>query len=219
MKIDSLKNISTPNFKAIKVAETRNVITDLFTEVDLYKIYKGDRLFLQKLAELTDYTKLAAHLSEFQQKRWQNIFNYCITKAFLKDNESYVAVSDARVCGIMTYSFEQNNVIKLDGICSIPFDNNKKVKQLRKSMFYQLFTDAKNADVKGISLDAVIDGPFEVVPMYEELGFKKNMNISKYVSMFCNKHKILYQLKELPFFVKYKQFNDENHTNLIQFLI
>ncbi len=218
MKINPINNTVSPNFKAVKVAQTKNILIDSAPVIDLYKLHKSDRPFLKKLSEQVKYKKLMPYLSESLQKRWQKIFDYCITKAFLQDNNSYVAVSNNKVCGIMTYQYDNKNILNLDGICSIPIDTNKKVKQLRRAMFYQLFKDAQASDARGIKLEAVIDGPFDVVSMYEDLGFKQNMNSSKYVSMTCNKHKILYQLKELPFFVDYIESDDKEPVNLMQYL-
>ena len=217
MKIDKINSLNNSNFKAIRVARTSNIVGNLTTQIDLYKIYKGDRPFLQKLAESVDYKKLAPYLIREMQLRWQKILNYCITKSFNESNSSYVSVSKDKVCGIMTYS-KDNNIINLDCICAIPLSKTERVKQFKKTMFYQLFKDASDMDARGIHLDAVTDGPFELVSKYEELGFKEDKKPSKYISMFCNKHKIAEQLRELPFDIEYNETGDVKHTNLLKYL-
>ena len=217
MKIDKINSLNNSNFKAIRVARTSNIVGNLTTQIDLYKIYKGDRPFLQKLAESVDYKKLAPYLIREMQLRWQKILNYCITRSFNESNSSYVSVSKDKVCGIMTYS-KDNNIINLDCICAIPLSKTERVKQFKKTMFYQLFKDASDMDARGIHLDAVTDGPFELVSKYEELGFKEDKKPSKYISMFCNKHKIAEQLRELPFDIEYNETGDVKHTNLLKYL-
>ena len=165
MKIDKINSLNNSNFKAIRVARTSNIVGNLTTQIDLYKIYKGDRPFLQKLAESVDYKKLAPYLIREMQLRWQKILNYCITRSFNESNSSYVSVSKDKVCGIMTYS-KDNNIINLDCICAIPLSKTERVKQFKKTMFYQLFKDASDMDARGIHLDAVTDGPFELVSKY-----------------------------------------------------
>ncbi len=217
MKIDKINSLNNPNFKAIRVARTSNIVGNLTTQIDLYKIYKGDRPFLQKLAESVDYKKLAPYLIREMQLRWQKILNYCITRSFNESNSSYVSVSKDKVCGIMTYS-KDNNIINLDCICAIPLSKTERVKLFKKTMFYQLFKDASDMDARGIHLDAVTDGPFELVSKYEELGFKEDKKPSKYISMFCNKHKIAEQLRELPFDIEYNETGEVKHTNLLKYL-
>ena len=217
MKIDKVNSFINPNFGAIRVAKTANVVNNLTTQIDLFKIYRGDRPFLQKLAEKVDYRKLAPYLAQDMQQRWQKILNYCITRAFNESNSSYVSVSKDKICGIMTYS-KDNNIINLDCICSIPLSKAERVKQFKKTMFYQLFRDANDTDARGIHLDAVTDGPFELVSKYEELGFKEDKKPSKYISMFCNKHKIAEQLRELPFDIEYHETCEIKHTNLLKYL-
>ena len=218
MKIDFLNTTFNPSFSAIKVAKTRNLTNNMLTEIDLYKLYRGDRPFLQKLAETVRYKKLLLDLSNDMQDRWQNILNYCITKAFKDENTSYIFVSLDKICGIMTYQ-KDYNVINLDGICSIPVRINERIKSLRKTMFYQLFKDAQELNMKGIHLNAITDGPFELISKYEELGFKPDKKPSRYISMFCNKHRISEQLQEFPYELEYTETGDTKHLNLVKFLV
>ena len=101
--------------------------------------------------------------------------------------------------------------------CSIPTEINKKVKFAGKTLFYQLFKDAKKENVKDITLDAVKNGPFDVVSKYEKLGFKKDPTTHPYTNMVCNKHKITKQLEEFPYDIDYKEVPLE-HVDLMQFI-
>ena len=119
----------------------------------------------------------------------------------------------------MTFTKNENNEINLEGICSIPKRNGKKVPLVGKTFFYFLFKMAKEENLSGIRLNAVKDGPFEIVPKYEELGFKVcRGKDEEYTYMFCNKHKVLEQLKELPFLIKCMFKNDNKHTSLLKYL-
>ncbi len=218
MKVDFQNNRFSPSYRAIRIARTKGLADISLKEVELYRLYRGDRPFLQKLAESVSYKKLMPALSRDLQDRWQKILNYCITRAFREDNSSYIFTSSDKICGIMTYHNDYN-VINLDGVCSIPIDKNERVKRLRKTMFYQLFKDANESNMKGVHLDAITDGPFDLIAKYEELGFREDKKPSKYISMFCNKHKIAEQLRELPFEIEYIETGETKHRNLIKLLI
>ena len=73
MKINPINNTVSPNFKAVKVAQTKNILIDSAPVIDLYKLHKSDRPFLKKLSEQVKYKKLMPYLSESLQKRWQKI--------------------------------------------------------------------------------------------------------------------------------------------------
>jgi len=214
MKISS-SNYST-QFKAHKVATTKNTIGKVVTNIDIYKLGREDASFLKKLADSIDFKKLFPKLNEYALDRWNNIFRYCISGALSNINTSYIAFSDNKPCGILTYYPDRNNLF-LDGICSIPTQINQKVNLVGKTLFYQIFKDAQENNAKGIVLSAVNNGPFNVVNKYEELGFKKDPTTYPYTKMFCNKHKIADQLKELPFSIQYKTTKDEkiNLNNLM----
>lgn len=197
-----------PSFKAVKIANTQNCVGKLRTNIEIYKLELEDRKFLQKLAEKTDYKKLCPKLSEVLQERWQKVFNYCIMKAFNLENTTYVAFHDNKPCGILTYC-DDGSSLYLDGICRIPDKNEKKIPFVGQTLFLQIFKDAEKKQSKEIKLDAIQDGPFNVVEKYEALGFKKDPTTFPYTEMVCKKYKIKEQLKELPFTISYKNASQE----------
>ena len=45
MKINPINNTVSPNFKAVKVSQTKNILIDSAPVIDLYKLHKSDRPF------------------------------------------------------------------------------------------------------------------------------------------------------------------------------
>lgn len=216
MKINSLQTNYYPNFKAVKIAQTKNFIGNKAVEIDLYKLGREDRSFLKKWAEKIDFQELFPKLNCLDIERWERVFRYCITNAFESENTSYIAIHDNKPCGILTY-LKAGNSFYLDGICSVPIEANKKVKNVGKTLFYQIFRDAKEANAREICLDAVKNGPFNVIEKYEKLKFKKDPTTHPYTKMVCNKHKIAEQLKEFPYEIEYKEIKP-TRTNLLEYL-
>lgn len=210
MKIQPLNpNIpNNTNFKASKIAR---ISTELkgrgISEIDIYSIDRDDYSFLKKLAKRIDYKKLFPKLTEQLQARWQKVFNYCIECATSPENTTYIAIHNNKPCGILT-SY-QDRAFSLDGLCTIPQKTNQKVPFVGTSLIFQLFKDAERAGASEINLDAVTDGPFDVVTKYEKLGFKKDPTSVQYAKMRCNKHKIKEQLRELPFKHTYTKLDGE----------
>lgn len=203
-------NLYTPNyntnFQAIKVAKTTNLKTG--AEIDIYKLGKEDSDFLQKLFSNIQIERRCTDLTEIQKARWQNIFNYCISNAGKNGNVNYVATKNHRACCIMTYSQDGNSLF-LDAISAIPDNQGKRTPFAGQTLFLQLFKDALVKKAKSVKLDAVQDGPFDVISKYEKLGFKKDPTTPIYTAMVCNKYKIEEQLKKLSSFINYQKTSSE----------
>lgn len=216
MKISNTTNYNLTSFKATKVATTKNLLHGVATEIELYKLGKEDKRFLQEWMKKVDFKKLCPNLPETLQARWQKVFNYCISQAEDIDHTSYVAISDNKPCGILT--FIEDSTYYLDGICSVPNELGKKVNLVGKTLFYQIFKNAHEDNAKGIDLKAINDGPFDVVDKYEKLGFKReHCPTDEYTKMHCNKHRMAAELKEFPFEIDYEEVEPEK-VNLNQFL-
>lgn len=195
MQINTCQNSYT-SFNGYKVANVKKFTGDKLTSIDIYKLGSDDKSFITKLLSKIDYKKLCPQLSELDQLRWQKIFDFCLNQFKGIDSKTYLAVSDNSPCGIITYSGLRD--VHLNGICAIPNSDGKKIPFVGKSLFLQLFKMAKNYDAKSIRLEAVTDGPFNVIKKYEELGFK-NEGCSKfgYIDMVSNKFNIDNQIKTL----------------------
>ena len=217
MKISSINQPYNLNFKATKIANTRFFVKSGEIVNDIYRLDPKDRPFIESLGREIDITNCCKQMTTNLALRWQRVLNYCLDVAYSSsENVSYVAINNNRPCGIMTYL--ENSTFFLDGICAIPDKKGNKVPNIGKSLFYQLFLDAKKYDANGIKLEAITDGPVDVIEKYKQLGFKDDHIINKgYVQMSCNKHRINDQLKELPFEINYIESIAEK-TDLRSFL-
>ena len=192
MKIFANNQIQTPQFKAVKVAQADTILKGSPAKIEVYRLTKSDNKFLHKFMSDTSFSELFPKLSTLLQERWQKIFNYCVTQAMEYSDNTYLTICNHKPCGIMTY-YNNGNGLYLDGICSIPIEKNQKVPNIGKSLFCQLFRDAKQCRAKNITLSAVQDGPFDVVKKYENMGFKKDITTYPYTDMKCNKYSIAEQ--------------------------
>lgn len=208
MRISTEPQNTPLSFKALKVANIKKSIGGTTSSIDLYQLRREDYGFLQKLAKKIDFKGINTKLNEFYHNRWEKVFKYCLETAFDHYNITYVAISDNKPCGIMTF----NNLrsVFLDGICAIPNEEGKKTPFAGSSLLYELFQIAKNTGSKNITLKAVPDGTFNPVKKYEELGFKRNaVQTTDYIDMECNKYAIDEQLKRFAKEMEYTPYNCE----------
>lgn len=218
LNISPINNNTNTNFKSLKVATTRTFTHNSPIDIDLYRLRKEDQMFIETLPQKIDFKKLFPKIDSKFLQRWEEVFNYTLNKAELRENISYAAVHDGKICGMITY---HNDIppLYLDGICTIPVKKNKKVPFSGQTLMYQLFRDASFLKSKEIFLDAITDGPFDVVKLYERLGFRKDYSDRNfgYVPMSCTAQKIQEQLKN---FSKYIEYNDVKleKINLMEFL-
>ena len=164
MQIYSPQHNFSPQFKAVKVATAKNTVKNLTTQIDLYKLNpKQDNAFLTKWKSFVDFKKLFPNLQEFEAERLQQIFNYTINSASDIEYTAYVAISNNKPCGIVSYLQNSNNNTFIDAICSVPIEINKKVRKVGSTLILQTFKDASKNNSKEIVLDAVNNGPFNII--------------------------------------------------------
>lgn len=215
MNIQSTNNNSL-NFQAYKVANIKaSAKNRLVSDFDIFQLERSDRVFLDKLQAKTKYKNLFPKLTDFLQRRWQKVFDYCIACAHDPDNRTYVAMQNGKPCSIMTYTPESPYF--LEGICSIPNEPNKKVPFAGSALLYQLFKDAVENNASGISLEAVTNGPYDVISKYESVGFTQEKDVDSRIKMNCRKYKVKEQLKEFQFQMEYTPLKSE-HVSLEEYL-
>lgn len=211
-----LKSYPQTNFGAIKVATATNYVKGMESPIDIYQLTKKDGEFIDFLEQSTDFHTIATNLRKDMQERWQKVFHYCIEE--IKDgyNQNYVAIAKNKPCGILTY-YANGSSSYLDGVCKIP-TLEENIHLTGKTLILKFLKAAQSANSKTIHLDAVKDGPFDVISMYEKLGFKKVFHAQdngKYQSMEINKFKLKEQIKELEKFIKYKEESNSDEVNLM----
>ena len=219
MQITSYNNNISPQFKAVKVATATNMVKNFNTKIDIYKINpKTDNTFLSKWKEKVNIHTLFPKLPEFDKARWQQVFEYSINSAADGDFTGYIAVQDNKPCGIISYLNNGKNNIFIDGVCSVPVDTNKKIPLAGTTLIYQAFKDAQEKGSEEIVLDAVNNGPFNIIEKYKTLGFKINSVGDKYTNMRCKKYQRDEQLKNLEKIIDYESCSSEENIDLCQFI-
>lgn len=204
-----------PSFGALKIATAKNFVKGAETSIDIYKLEKKDHNFVEFLEENVDYHKLAPTIRKDLQDRWQKVFRYCIERIKSGENDSFIAVSDNKPCGIFTYIIDSCSAY-LDAVCKIPNLENE-VHLAGKTMILSFLKSAEKTNSKTVTLDAVKDGPVDVISLYEKLGFKKVYNSiddGVYQPMEMNKFKLKEQLKNLEKLINYKDIKKSEEINL-----
>ncbi len=219
MQIHSTQNNFSPQFKAVKVATTKNTVKNVTTKIDLYKLDpKKDSTFLKKLKDSINFEKLFPSIHEFEVARWQQVFNYAVNSAADANYTSYVAISENKPCGIISYLQNNTNNTFIDALCSIPIEVNKKVRKVGSTLMLQVFKDASKNNSKEIVLDAVNNGPFNIIEKYKNFGFKPHEVSIRYTTMRCNKNNREDQIKLLKKEIEYYPISSDENVNLDQFL-
>lgn len=213
-----MNNINTFNhhtsFQAYKVGTAKNFLNNKQTTIDIYKLTKSDKNFIDKLEKFINLSKLDINIKHDEKTRWQQILNYGFAKAkdFL-NTISYIAFSENKPCGLLVTYKDKNNLC-LDCVSKFPLEENKDKNYIGKSLFYQLFKIAKENNYNNIFLQAVAHGPFDVTSKYKKIGFKEIGYTDCYVNMECNKNKINNILKELSKNIIYKEIHDSKNVDL-----
>lgn len=219
MQIQKTNYSYTPNFRAIKIASTKNFVNNLTIPIDIYKINpKTDNIFLKNWQKKVDFKKLFPQMPEFDSSRIKRIFDYTINSAAGIDYTTYVAISNNKPCGIISYIQSNQGNTFIDGLCSIPIEINKKVRKTGSTLLLQTFKDASKNNSKEIVLDAVNNGPFNIIRKYEAFGFKKYSISNDYTNMRCNKYKREEQIRQFERDIEYIPENLDENTDLNQFI-
>lgn len=184
------------NFKAHIVAQSGN-----FTICKLTS--NNDIKFLKEFSNRINFKELMPNLSTQKSKRWHEMLDYAISYAELPQNTTYLEILNNKICGIITCS--QNQTTILDCICTIPIKIGEKVKLAGKTLFYQIFKDFIEYSGHKIKLSAIIDGPYNTINKYKELGFKETSNVTNtYTEMSANQYAIKEAFKKLKEIIPYK---------------
>lgn len=193
MKIDYSNKT---NFRANIIAQSGNLkICELTGPKDI--------LFLKEFAKRTDFQKLMPGLSYREANRWHEMLEYAIGYANNPLNKTYLTISDNKLCGIIT-AFQDKTTF-VDCICTIPIKVGQKVKLAGKTLFYQIFKDFIEYNGSRMELSAIVNGPYDTISKYNELGFKKTSDVSfTTVKMSANKYAIKDAMERLKKIIKYK---------------
>lgn len=209
--------VNSQNFTGIHIANSKNCIKNIETNIDLYEITNKDRAFLKKLRESVKMSELMPDKNISQQgyDRWQEMLNLAIDKAFNSDRKSVIAVNDNKPCGIITF-MPGKRTYKLDCICTWPVEIGKKVTLAGQTLFKQMFEDFLTAKSHFIELVAILNGPFSVVHKYMHLGFKQTGGENFLVAMRTNQEQVKNTMKTLDDIIITNHISDAKDINLLE---
>ena len=208
MQIQNNRQNFTPQFKALHIANAGNL--------SLYRIADAaDKKFIKGLPDRIKIKELMPNLSKQGSDRWQEMLEYAVDNAQYPENITYLETHNNKPCGIITFRTE-NRTTFLDCICTFPTIIGEKVKLAGKTLFYQMFKDIQDIRNAKIELEAITNGPFNVVKKYEELGFKKTSRVlPTKIVMETNSAKIKDTFRKLSELINYEQIKPEK-INLAQ---
>ena len=155
MQIQQNQKSYSPQFKALHVANVG--------DLRLYKITTAaDKIFLKKLAKEVKTHNLMPDIPEAKTYKWNEILNYAVECADLPDSVTYIETLNNKPCGIISFTLEKE-ISTLDAICTWPIKIGEKVKFAGKALFFQLFKDFQEFHGDKLYLDAITDGPYNVI--------------------------------------------------------
>ena len=206
------------NFGGIHRVSSSNVCKNRLTRVDLYELTTKDYDFLNILKSKINIKKLMPDLkkTDSQFEVWQNILNEAVNKFLTGRKKGYIAVNNNKPYGILVYTDEHPEYY-LDYICTWPVKLGEKVPLGGKTLFKQFFSDfLKDLNAKRITLDAVINGPFDAIAKYKRLGFHSLGGENYYEHMLATKEKIFEVMQELNKLINSKDINNSDNINLLK---
>ena len=220
MQINNNYKASQPlKFTGIHIANSTNYIKNAETNIDLYQITRNDRAFLQKLRNTIKMNELMpdAKITKSEFDRWQEMLNVALDKALNTDRKCFIAAKDNKPCGIITFHPGKNKY-HLDCICTWPVEAGKKVVLAGQTLFKQMFTDFLGSKANILSLDAILNGPFDTVSNYSRLGFKQVGGENWLVAMRTNRETTEKTMKHLNNIINTTSANNDKDLNLLETL-
>lgn len=216
---NSFKSASSPKFNGIHIANATNCIKNAETNIGLYQITSNDRPFLQKLRNTIKMNELMpdAKITKSEFDRWQEMLNVALDKALNSDRKCFIAAKDNKPCGIITFQPGKNKY-HLDCICTWPVETGKKVVLAGQTLFKQMFTDFLGSKANMLSLDAILNGPFDTVSKYSRLGFKQVGGENWLVAMRTNRDTTEKTMKHLNNIINTNPTNNDTDLNLLETL-
>ena len=184
-----------PNFKAHKIAHAKSSINGVTANFEIYRLQKRDRAFLRKLLETISIRTLMPNISSQAAETWQNILQNGIFNAMSPLNRSFLAISENKPCGIITY--RKGQTTNLIDLCSIPIETNKKALLCGKTMILHFLQDIQKSHSKNIKLEAVKSSHGNPAALYESLGFETIDIGNRYIEMACSRDNINKQATKL----------------------
>lgn len=170
MKINNNKPHNI-NFQAIHIANSKNIIKNIETNIKVYELdAKNDKSFLIRLPGKINMQNLMPDLTNYEYERWHEMLEFAVQSSLENDKKTLLAVVDNKPCGIAAF-LPGKNKFHLDCICTWPVEFGKKVTLAGTTLFKHMFEIFQNSKADKIKLEAITNGPFDVISKYKRLGF------------------------------------------------
>lgn len=207
---------ANPNFTAIKIADTRNVLHNISTEIQLLELSpKYDKHFLKTFD--VNMETLMPGLAKYNYERWHEMLEYAKDNALKNDRRTLLAVTQGKPCGIMAFQPGKKN-FHLDCICTWPIEYAQKVNYAGTTLFNQLFKIFNAEKANKIRLEAITDGPYDTVTKYKKLGFVPIGANGHKVEMETNTQRVKQQLDILENYINYKDVKNSEQQPITKFI-
>lgn len=214
MIINALKSQPQTGFQGMPAAHIKSKIKDS-VPITLYKIDKHDKKFLNLLCEKINFQERMPGFTKQEYERWHEMLELAVQEALKPSNDSYIAASGEKACGIITFS-EGRKRYMLNCICTWPIKTGEKVKMAGKSLFYQLFKIFNKNNGDRIELCAITNGPYDTVSKYKKLGFKEFASGKNKIYMQTNKYNVKSTLGQLGQLMDYEEARNSEPVRLIE---
>lgn len=202
MRISETNNYKQ-NFTAFHVANTKNILNNIETNLKIYELTPNDINFLKNMRKSINLEELMPELDKNKLNVWQQIFNIAVNQAANSSKKGLLASYNNKPCGIMAYT-PNNTKYKIETICTWPAEPTQKVPLVGKTLFDILFLDFLKSKANFIDLDAVTNGPFNAISKYMSLGFKQRGGENNIIAMRIKHEDVFKSVEKLSDFIKIK---------------
>lgn len=168
-----IQNNSGQNFTAIHKFNIKNT-TNLDKKINfkVFEITPSDKSFLNSMYENIDLEKLTKGITQDKIEVWYTMIKEAIRLAQNSKNKSYLLAQKQKPCGIMTFTPEGKKY-EILRVATWPIKKDEKTPLAGTALFKTTFEDfAAQSDTSKIELDAIKNGPYDVISKYLKLGFK-----------------------------------------------
>lgn len=213
MRISETKHYNQ-NFTAYHIANSKNILNNIETNLKIYDLTPNDSKFLKDMKASVNLEKLMPELDKNKLNVWQQIFNIAVQQISNSSHKKgLLAVFNNKPCGILTYT-PNNTKYKIETICTWPAEPSQKIPLAGKTLFDILFLDFLKSKANFIDMDAVTNGPFNAVSKYMSMGFKQRGGENNIIAMRINRENVLTSVEKLSNFIKIKFQKTQNEIDL-----
>lgn len=200
MKITKIDNT---HFRGLHIANAQTCIDGVSNSFKLYKVTGEDSEYLKFLYKNRKLENLMPKLNPLELEIWDSVFKDAVKSATYPEYNSFLLASGNKACGLAVTSVGFGKSYKLNYICTVPVERDKRVPFVGKTLCRQVFEDFLASGCGHIELLALKYGPFSAVSKYLQLGFGM-CGGSDYVELMrISRPKVIKMLKNLDDLMSY----------------